>query len=74
MIDKVKNVLLDALNLEFISDDAKQADYAEWDSLAYLRVISALEEEFGIVITAENIDHFNSISSIIDEIEKWQKQ
>lgn len=69
LLDKVKGILLDELNLETIEDQAKQEDYPEWDSLTYLRVIAALENDFGIEITSENINKFNSIPNIIKEIE-----
>lgn len=65
---KVKEILLNELNLEAIEDNAEQSDYSEWDSLAYLRIVAALENEFGLQITAENINKFNSIPNIVQEI------
>ncbi|MCP4265427.1 MAG: acyl carrier protein [Candidatus Brocadiaceae bacterium] len=69
MIDKVKSILLNELNLDMIDDNARQEDYSEWDSLTYLRVLAVLEDEFGLQITSENINKFNSISNIVREIE-----
>ena len=74
LIDRIKTILSDELNLETVGDDAKQEHYPEWDSLAYLGIIAALEKEFGIQITPENINNFNSISNIEKEITKCQKQ
>ena len=71
LIARVKEVLRNELNLEAIEDDAKQEDYPEWDSLTYLRVVAALEDTFKIRITPENINKFNSVASIVDEIEKY---
>lgn len=70
LTDRVKDVLKQELNLESIADDAKQGDYPEWDSLTYLRIVVALENAFGIEVTPENINKFNSIGSIASEIRK----
>lgn len=70
LTDKVRKVLMEELNLESIEDGAKQEDYPEWDSLTYLRIIVALENTFGIEVTPENINKFNSIESIVNEIKK----
>lgn len=70
MIDKVKKILIEELNLESIEDGAQQADYPEWDSLNYLRVVSVIEKEFGVEITPENINRFNSVSNIVEEVKK----
>jgi acyl carrier protein len=74
LIDKVKSILLNELNLDMIEDDARQEDYSEWDSLTYLRILAAFEAEFNIQITPENINEFNSIPNIVEEITKCQKQ
>jgi len=67
---KVKEILIDELNLESIENDAKQEDYPEWDSLTYMRIIAAIEDSFDIHITRENINNFNSVSNIVKEVEK----
>jgi acyl carrier protein len=68
LLDRIKEILVEILNVESIENDAKQEDYAEWDSLTYLRIIGALEEEFKFEITFENIDKFNSVPNIVEEI------
>ena len=68
LIERVKEILIEELNLDSVVDDATQEDYAEWDSLSYLRVIAALENEFGWEITPSNINNFNSIPNIVKEI------
>ncbi len=69
LINKVKSILLNELNLDMIEDGARQEDYPEWDSLTYLRILSVLEDEFSLQITSENINKFNSITNIVKEIE-----
>ena len=69
LTEEVKKILKTELNLQQIDDMASQSDHPEWDSLSYLRIIAALEQRFGIEITSKNINHFNSISNIVNEIE-----
>ena len=70
---QVKELVQAELNLAKISDVACQQDHAEWDSLSYLRILSALESAFKIEVSSQNINSFNSIPNIVREIEK-QKQ
>ena len=46
----------------------------EWDSLAYLSIISDIEKKFKIRIDIKNIENFNSINNITSEISKWKKK
>ena len=41
------------LNIDEIDDNAKQEDHIEWDSLAYLSIISELEDQFNISISSK---------------------
>lgn len=72
LIEEVKKVLIGELNIDTIEDTAKQEDYSEWDSLTYMRIVAAIENNFGIEITADNINNFNSVANIVQEIEKKQ--
>ena len=69
LINRVKSILCEVLNLDSIDDNATTTMYAEWDSMAYLSIISLLEDEFGICISEDNIDNFDSISNIIKAIQ-----
>ena len=66
--ERVKEILIDILNLDFIDDNACQEDYAEWDSMAYLSIVAAIEDEFGIAINGTNINKFNTIPNILKEM------
>ncbi|WP_397383916.1 acyl carrier protein [Prosthecobacter sp.] len=54
---KLRRVFSQVLGLsEETVDDATAPDNtAQWDSLAHLRLVMAVEEEFGITIPAEQI-------------------
>jgi len=70
IIAKVKNILCEVLLIDEVPDNAKQEDYSEWDSMAYLSIVSLLEDQFSLSISQENINCFNSIDSIVKEIDK----
>ena len=57
-----------ALNINSIDLQSSQENTSEWDSIAYLSVISAKEEEFEIEITEKNINNFGSVKNILNEI------
>ena len=64
VISKVSTIL----NVKNIDLQSSQANTPEWDSLAYLSVLSAVEEEFAIEISQENINNFSSVQKILNEI------
>ena len=66
---KVKNLILEVLNIESLPLDASTENVEQWDSLAYLSIVSKLEKEFELKIHQENINKFNSLQSIVKEIE-----
>ena len=68
VLEKVVMIVAEALNLDDVPSNAAQEEFVEWDSMAYLTIISGIEDEFGVSITERNIDNFGSISSIIEEI------
>ena len=73
---RVQIIVAETLNLtiEKVPPEAVQAKYPEWDSMAYLSIISIIEDEFDITITEENIDKFGGVTQILDEIKKCQKK
>ena len=52
---KVITLVSTDLNVNSIDLQSSQENISEWDSLAYLSVVCALEEEFAIEISEENI-------------------
>ena len=65
---KVITLVSTALNVNSINLQSSQENTSEWDSLAYLSIISAMEEEFEIDITEKNINNFGSVKNILNEI------
>lgn len=67
MINKVKKTLADVLDINAASiDDQFSNERSEkWDSLNHIRLAMALEEEFGVQLTAEEIADMISIPRIL---------
>ena len=65
---KIKEIICRVLNIDEIDDSAEQEDYIEWDSLAYLSIISELEDKFNINISSKNINNFDSVQNILINI------
>jgi acyl carrier protein len=43
-------------------------DVLEWDSLSHVRLVSAVEKEFGFHFTSGEIDVFRSAGDVLDAI------
>ena len=70
---KVETLLLEVLNIGTLPINASTENIEEWDSLAYLSIVSKLEKKFKLKIYQENINKFNSIKNIVKEIELCKK-
>ena len=70
---KVETLVLEVLNIETLPINASTENIEEWDSLAYLSIVSKLEKKFKLKVYQENIDKFNSIKNIVKEIELCKK-
>lgn len=65
---KVITLVSTALNVNSINLQSSQENTSGWDSLAYLSVMSLMEEEFEIEISEKNINNFGSVKNILNEI------
>lgn len=70
MKQKLDRILKDILKIEADFEKINTNNTAKWDSLTHLNLVLALEEEFGIEITPEEIEQLHSdYSAIIRFIE-----
>lgn len=61
LINKIKTIT----NNNKINIDSNQENTSEWDSLAYMSIVSMVEKEFKIEISFDNIKKFDSVKSIL---------
>lgn len=73
MIDFLKII---SETLEKDIDELKPEDefreYEEWDSLAYLSVISIIDEEYGLVIPRDEYSKMKTLADVYDYVIKHQ--
>ncbi len=62
----IANVL--SVSLEKIEDDLAVGDIPEWDSLAHMRIIAALESDLGVVLDIEQTLEIEDVEDIIDAV------
>jgi len=70
--EKLKEVLCDTFGLdeEEISQNMSNDSIASWDSLNHLRLVSALEQEFDIRLTMEEINSMTNYGKIVEYVGK----
>ena len=66
MDSKLREILANALDIapEELDDNASQKNISEWDSFALMAMVTALEEEFKIELTLEEIMEMQSLQKI----------
>lgn len=54
-----------------ITDDLRYASIPQWDSIAHMSVISALEEQFGVMIDMDDVIDMNSVGKAREILRKY---
>jgi acyl carrier protein len=72
-MDKLFEILSDLLEKDptDFHFDSKKEDFAEWDSVATINLAVALEEFYGVSLTAEDVEAIDSVRSILDILGKY---
>ena len=70
MEEKVNDILIDVLKVqkEKIAEDLTMDDVDNWDSLTHMNLIVAIEDEFGIEMSGDDIAEmisFNAIKTLV---------
>ena len=60
----------EALEIEASSIDPEKtiAEYLEWNSLAWLTIMSLLDERYGIQLTGKDIRGFVTVNDVIENV------
>ena len=66
MEQKIKNLLIELFKLKDgeITDSLTMEDLEVWDSLKHMEIIVAIEETFGLELTADEIVSMRSVGEI----------
>ena len=70
MEEKIFDAFREAMDNEDldINPSDKFREYEEWDSLAYLSMIAALDEEFGVEIENEEFEKLETVNDLIGKV------
>jgi acyl carrier protein len=73
MENKLQNLFSESLGvpLETVVDDLKYSEIAEWDSVAHMALIAAIEEAFDIMIDAEDVIDMSSFAKAKQIVAKY---
>jgi acyl carrier protein len=72
MQEKFLSLIKETLEIEDreLSMEDHFKNYDEWDSLALLSVIAAIDEEYGVVVEGNRFREINTLAELWAEIEK----
>lgn len=66
---RLREILADVLDIDpQITDDFSRDDESGWDSMAHLRLITAIEQAFGIKFTMKEIEEIRSYGDLRDRV------
>ena len=70
MNQELIQLFAEALEIEASSIDPEQAiaEYPEWNSLAWLTIMSLLDERYGIQLTGKDIRGFIRVNDVIENV------
>jgi len=70
--DKVVAVFAQVLSIpaDSINDDLRYATIPQWDSIAHMSVIAALEEAFGVMIDMDEVIDMSSVGKAREILRK----
>jgi len=72
VVEKVKQLISDIMQcpVEEISLETTSRDVAMWDSMNHLNLVMAIEQEYRVRFTPDEIQRMLSVQAILDEIGK----
>lgn len=73
MESRLKNVFMDSLGVDesTVRDDLKYAGIPQWDSVAHMALIAAIEDAFEIMIDTEDVIDMSSFAKAKEIVAKY---
>lgn len=74
MSKTVNALFAEALEIDpaLVTDDLQYNSIGEWDSVAHMRVIAALEEAYDILIDTDDIIDMSSVAKAKEILQKYE--
>ena len=75
MKNSLKNIMSNLFDIpvDDINDNISTENCEQWDSLQHLNLIIAIEEEFGVSLTDDDVLKIKDFKSIIDILENFNQ-
>lgn len=76
VLDQVIHVVVDILGVpkETVGIETEGGDVEAWDSFGHVRIVLALEAQFGIQLTMAEIERSGSVRGLVDAVESALKR
>lgn len=73
MNEKLREVFAQSLGiaLQQVTDELTYATIPEWDSVAHMALVSAIEEAFDVMLSAEEVIDISSFSKAQEIVERY---
>ena len=70
VLDKMNKIFVEVLNLDEVSltEETTANDIDEWNSLAHMQIVVALEKEFGVRFKGREVMKWKNVGQMIDTI------
>jgi len=70
--DRIYKTLSDSLKIDIsiITDDLSVGSIPEWDSLAHVALISAVEKEFGLQFEIDQVFELEEVEDFVEIVEE----
>jgi acyl carrier protein len=70
MREEIRQILLDILELDTISEGDSIDTVEKWDSIRHLKLVMAIEERFGVLFDADEIYELGSVPAIVNALNR----
>lgn len=70
ILSKLNEIFIEILDLDEcdLNEHTNAGDIEEWDSLAQIQLVVAIEKEFGIKFTAQEINSWQDVGAMMNTI------
>ena len=69
MPPELRQILTNVLQVKSISEQDSAETVATWDSVRHLTLMTAIEERFNIIFSADQMMDLTSVSAIVDALD-----
>jgi|TARA_B100001964_G_scaffold240126_1_gene309256 acyl carrier protein len=73
-VEKYSKIFKDALNISDnkFNENIKYNEIEEWDSIAHMTLVAALEEEYKVTLETDDIIDFSSFKKGLEILKKYK--